>query len=75
MIFHPTYINKLKARVMRLVVKEPKTRVNEDYSQLIAGLNHNLVSSRTGWSGNIRHATLGGKEGGIVTDFQNTMLC
>ena len=59
--FAPTYKQAFEQCAVRSVMKEAKTRVSEDDSQFLAGLNHDSVSSGTGRSSNIRHATLSGE--------------
>lgn len=49
---------------MKSVMKEPKICVRQDYSQLIAGLDHHSVGSGTGRGSNVRHATLRGNRDG-----------
>ena len=43
-------------------MEEPEIRVSEDYSQLIASLDHNFVSSGTGRGSDVGHATLRGRQ-------------
>lgn len=47
---------------MKSVMEEPEIRVSKDYSQLIASLDHNFVSGRTGRGSNVGHTTLGGED-------------
>ena len=47
---------------MKSVMEEPEIRVSKDYSQLIASLDHNFVSGRTGRGSDVGHATLEGED-------------